>query len=83
MNNPTERLNGLIEKEARLEAEIQTCAAYQTAMLEFTEQHGERFEMTMIEDILHSIYTVESDRRQHLLNVRFEKALLVSRLSKR
>ena len=80
MDDLNARLRGLADKEARLEAEIQTCIAYQEAMLAFTEQHGEQFEMAMIEDLLNSVYTVESDRRQHLLNIRFEKAFLSSRL---
>ncbi|WP_027092748.1 hypothetical protein [Cohnella thermotolerans] len=82
MEDLNDRYNRLVEKEDRLVAEIETIEAYLDGMLGYTHKHGDRYQMTMIEDILNAIHAVESDRRQHLLNVRFEKALLSCRLQK-
>lgn len=76
------RYDRLVEKENKLSEEIETIEAYLDGMLTFTHKHGEGHQITIIEDILNAIFTVESDRRQHLLNVRFEKALLSCRLKK-
>lgn len=75
-----ERYEQLVLKTDQLSAEIEACEAYLDAMLTFTHQHGEQYQMTTIEDLLNAVYEVESDRRQNLLNVRFEKALLSCRM---
>jgi hypothetical protein len=76
------RYNRLVEKEDQLSEEIETIAAYLDGMISYTHKHGDRYQMTIIEDILNAVFAVESDRRQHLLNVRFEKALLACKLNK-
>ena len=76
------RYNRLVEKEDQLSEEIETISAYLDGMLSYTHIHGEQYQMTIIEDILNAVFAVEIDRRQHLLNVRFEKALLSCKLKK-
>ncbi|MDG0814220.1 hypothetical protein [Cohnella rhizosphaerae] len=74
--------NSLVEKEDKPIEELETIEAYVDGMLRYTHKQGDRFQMTMIEDILNAVFALESDRRQHLLHVRFEKALLSNRLQK-
>lgn len=82
MNDLNVRYERLAEKADRLTEEIEMVEAYVEAMLSYTHKHGERYQMTLIEDVLNAVFTVESDRRQHLLHVRFEKALLSCHIQK-
>lgn len=50
-------------------------------MLDFTYKHGAKYPMATVEEIVKAVHAVESDRRQHLLNVRFEKSLITACLN--
>lgn len=82
IENLSERYEQLVEKEDQLSEEIETCEAYLDGILRFTHKHGDRYHMNMVEDILNALFTVESDRRKHLMTVRFEKTLLSYRMQK-
>lgn len=72
----TARYEQLARKTEQLTDEIAACEAYLEAMLDFTYKHGAKYPMTTIEEIVQAVHAVECERRQHLLNVRFEKSLL-------
>lgn len=76
------RYKYLVDKADRLAEEIETCEAYLDAMLSFTHKHGDRYQITMMEDMLDAIFKVESNCREHLRHIRFEKALLSCRMQK-
>lgn len=76
MTEITARYEQLARKAEQLSAEIATCETYLEAMLDFTYEHGAKYSMTTIEEIVQAVHAVECERRQHLLNVRFEKSLL-------
>ncbi|MEK0317036.1 hypothetical protein [Cohnella sp. 56] len=78
MSELTARYEHLTRKADQLSAEIAACEAYLEAMLDFTYAHGAKYPMVTVEEIVHAVHAVECDRRQHLLNVRFEKSLLSS-----
>ncbi|RUS43557.1 hypothetical protein [Cohnella sp. AR92] len=82
MEDLNNRYNRLVEKEDQLLEELETIETYVDGMLSYTHKEGDRFQMTMIEGILNAVFALESDRRQHLLHVRFEKAMLSCRLQK-
>ncbi|WP_127530533.1 hypothetical protein [Paenibacillus kobensis] len=66
----------LIQKEAQLIDELAVCEDYIEAMLDITQKNGSRLRLSIIEDIVNAVYKIESDRRQHLLDIRVELAIV-------
>lgn len=75
-NDLVPRYQRLIQKEAQLIDELAVCEDYIEAMLDITHKHGSRLHLSIIEDIVNAVYKVESDRRQHLLDIRVELAIV-------
>jgi|GEM_PF-1678540 len=75
-NDLVPRYQRLIQKEAQLIDELAICEDYIEAMLDTTQKRGSRIRLTIIEDIVNVVYRVESERRQHLLAIRVELAIV-------
>ncbi|UHA73726.1 hypothetical protein [Paenibacillus sp. 481] len=78
MSHLIEKLEQLYERESVVNERLETCIAYQSAILDYTIQEGFRCHQTAIEDILLAVHRVEMDLRTEVCHLKLAKALVSS-----